>query len=160
MTCGSCGHLWKVITREALPLNCPQCGPLNVSSSAFVVSRLKSRSSGAYLRLSGKPLSYFLRNMTCRAKNPRLRKPAPRHLLKSGRNGRKNVPHRLRIRRLWSRKRTRTICAHSFTDWILKELGEETIRLKTELDLLRVFARRETRYRMPAQAFACEPLLE
>jgi hypothetical protein len=45
-------------------------------------------------------------------------------------------------------------------DWMLKELGEETIRLKTELDLLRVFARRETRYRMPAQAFACEPLLE
>jgi hypothetical protein len=26
ITCGCCGHLWKVITREALPLNCPQCG--------------------------------------------------------------------------------------------------------------------------------------
>jgi hypothetical protein len=22
----SCGHLWKVVTREPIPLNCPKCG--------------------------------------------------------------------------------------------------------------------------------------
>jgi uncharacterized C2H2 Zn-finger protein len=26
MTCGSCGHVWRVTTREPLLLKCPRCG--------------------------------------------------------------------------------------------------------------------------------------